>query len=428
MVLLLVGKRACNICLIWYDCIQNERYDSKQFYDKIRAKKRLKGVVKMPWEEKTVEKNRNDFVMECISGEKNMSELCRKYNITRKTGYKWFERFKTDQSLSDKSHRPFHTPNKTLDNIEQLILEARGAHPAWAARKLKRYLENNGETNLPAHSTISQILKRNNCIEIEESLKRKPYIRFERDKPNELWQVDFKGDFLMQNSDRCYPLTVLDDHSRYSLCVDAKSNQQGSGVFASFDRIFRENGLPETILSDNGNPWGHSSSGYTFFELWLMQLNILPIHGRPLHPQTQGKEERFHLTMVKELLSRKILIDIADAQINFDRWRYEYNFERPHDALKLDTPSKHYKPSKITMPAHLSEPEYDDNLFLRKVNCKGYLSINQHKYFISDVFVNKYFEINIEADDCVSLCYGNFKIAKIDLKEQLIVSKKIYRR
>lgn len=382
----------------------------------------------MPWEEKTVNQNRKEFVSKIISSEKSMSELCREFGISRPTGYKWLNRFMSGEKLNDKSHAPFHMPNKTPIDKEELILQARTRHPTWAARKLKRYLENEGHIELPAISTISNILKRNNCIEPEESIKHTPYKRFERAKPNELWQTDFKGDFAMLNSDRCYPLTVLDDHSRYSLCIDAKANQQAEGVFESFDRLFREHGLPEAILSDNGAPWCDSRNGYTPFELWLMQLDILPIHGRPMHPQTQGKDERFHRTMKQELLKWNVFLDLYNSQEMFDAWRYEYNYERPHEALGLDVPAKHYKESKIKLPEKLREPDYDANCRLRKVNCKGYISINNHRYYISETFISKYLELIDEENDCISLCYGKFKVAKISLTERLFVSRKIYRR
>jgi transposase InsO family protein len=242
----------------------------------------------MPWEEYTVEQNRLNFVLESIEKELSFSALCRKYNITRKTGQKWLDRYLNGEDLSNRSNTPFHMPNKTSTDIEMLILNARKSHDTWGSRKLKKYLENKGYSNLPAHSTISDILKRNNCISKSESLKHLPYTKFERDLPNELWQTDFKGDFLMSNGKRCFPLTVLDDNSRYSLCIDAKDNQKSEGVFGSFERLFKTYGLPNAILCDNGNPWGCSQrTGYTKFEVWLMKLDIQPIHGRILHPQTQ---------------------------------------------------------------------------------------------------------------------------------------------
>lgn len=382
----------------------------------------------MPWEEKTTMSNRKEFIVKAIAKEISFSQLCREYNITRKTGYKWLNRYLNGESLEDKSKAPFHSPNRTPEAMEQLILSFRESHPAWGPRKMHKVLENKGHENLPATSTIAAILKRNDMIPIEESLKHIPYKRFEYEKPNQLWQLDFKGDFFMLNKQRCYPLTVLDDHSRYSLAVDAKGNQKSDGVFETFNRIFKEYGLPNAILCDNGIPWKDNRNGYTPFEILLMRLNILPIHGRVYHPQTQGKEERFHRTMKAELLKYTAMKDLTHAQQCFDIWRQEYNHERPHDALNLEVPAKRYEESKIPFPDIIKDPDYDTGARLRKVNCKGFISIKNHRYYLSESFIGQFIRLLQDEDEhLIKLCYGNFEIAKIDLKEQTFITKKIYR-
>ena len=371
---------------------------------------------------------REELVAKMVQGEQTISELCREYRISRPTAYKWLERYKSGGGFSDKSHEPLFKPNKTSAEQEEIILTTRLEHPTWGARKLRRYLTDKGIYELPAASTISDILKRNGCISPEDSEAHTPYIHFEKEKPNELWQMDFKGHFKMLNNERCHPLTILDDHSRFSLCVDAKENECWDGVNSSLIRVFNEYGLPRAILADNGHPWRQSMDGYTYYDVWMMQIDILPIHGRPMHPQTQGKEERFHRTLKDDLLNRKVIENIHHAQNEFDLFRYVYNFERPHNALKLDTPAKHYHESSIAMPERIKEPIYDESRRLRKVNCKGYISINKDKYYLSESFSGKYLELLDEPQDCISLCYGNFKIAKIDLNERLFISRKIYRR
>ena len=381
----------------------------------------------MPWKEITVEESRTRFVAEVLLAEKSMSQLCREYSIDRKTGYKWLERARNGESLANKSHRPNSHPNQTSPEIEAMILDARAKHPAWGARKLKRYLENRGHTGLPAQSTICEILKRNGLVLPEDSAASTPYKRFEKERPNDMWQMDFKGDFGLLNNQRCYPLTVLDDCSRYSLCLEAKTNQQGDGVFASLTRLFNEFRLPNSILCDNGPPWGDSKGGITQFDVWMMQLGILPIHIRPRHPQTLGKDERFHRTLKDEVLKREFFADINTAQQRFDRWRYEYNYERPHNALDLNTPSKRYRPSKREMPKQLTEPDYDSSKNLRKVNCKGYISINARRYYLAEALIGKMLEVRPISDTEVSLHYGAFRIATIDLDTRLFTSKHIYR-
>lgn len=382
----------------------------------------------MPWEEKTVKQSRSDFVQDVLSEEKTISELCREYGISRKTGYKWLHRFENGEGLSDQSKVPFHTPNKTSGKVERLILDVRDAHPAWGARKLKHFLERRGNNNLPAASTICDILKRNGYVSLEESRKHRPYQRFERAKPNELWQTDFKGDFGMLNGERCHALTVLDDHSRYSLCVDAKGNERAKGVLASFSRLFMEYGLPKSILCDNGNPWGTSQSvGYTKFEVWLMDLNILPIHGRPMHPQTQGKEERFHRTMEAELLRYKSFADLTEAQKSFDAFRNCYNTERPHEALGYDVPSQHYQASVRRMPNEIDKWEYTNGYDVRKIKSSGYITYRGQGYFLSEAFGGREIEVKERDGGRFDLLYRNFRVGQIDVDERVIVSRKLYR-
>lgn len=280
---------------------------------------------------------------------------------------------------------------------------------------------------LPAPSTIGDILKRHGQIDEVVSAQHTPWKRFERDAPNALWQMDYKGHFGLGNGQRCHGLTILDDHSRFSLCLDAKGNEQWEPTKASLIRVFEEFGIPDAILCDNGSPWSDNQSGYTPFEIWMMQMDVAPMHGRPLHPQTQGKDERFHRTLKEDLLLRKVLADLEEAQREFDAFRYCYNYERPHGALALDVPAKHYRPSKRPFVPAPKEPEYDSGKNLRKVNCKGYISIHRHRYYLSESFIGRYIELRETADDIAVLTYGNFEIARIDLAAEKFKSRKIYR-
>lgn len=382
----------------------------------------------MPWKEKTVEEKRLEFVVAAISREDSMSSLCREYGITRRTGYKWIERYKESGILSDQSRAPHRKPRKTLPEKEEQVLSVRSEHPTWGPRKIKRFLENKGYTDLPATSTIADILKRNGLITPENSIAHIPYKRFEMKYPNDMWQMDFKGHFAMLNGDRCHPLTITDDCTRKLLCLDAYDNERLEVVRKSLLRVFAEYGLPDAILSDNGAPWGDSQKGYTQFEIWMMQLGILPMHGRPLHPQTQGKEERFHKTLKEDVLNRTVIRDLKHAQEIFDAYRLCFNTERPHEALGLDVPDSRYCLSKRSLPDKIGEPEYSSGTNLRKVNYKGYISINNCRYYLSESFIGKYLELVYTGDDIVWLCYGKFRVGIIDLKERLFTSRKIYLR
>ena len=378
----------------------------------------------MPWKEITVMSQKQTFVAAAIQKETSFSALCEAYGISRKTGYKWLSRYLDGESLDEKSRRPHLCRGKTSPEIEELILAERAKHPTWGPRKLKRSLENQDYTGLPCKSTIENILKRNACIAPEASEAATAFTRFERARPNELWQMDFKGDFAMVNGQRCYPLTILDDHSRYSLCLNANSGTSYKEFLPVFTRVVEECGLPDAILCDNGSPWGNSCGGITAFEVWMMRMGVLPIHGRLKHPQTQGKDERFHRTLKNDLLKRRAFLDLADAQAAFDPWRREYNEERPHEALGLEVPAKYYRPSKRKLSECDKPVAYDSGARLRKVNFKGYISICRKRYFLSDSLIGEYIQLNDCGDKLVALQYGQFEIARIDLEQGIFVSKR----
>jgi transposase InsO family protein len=383
----------------------------------------------MPWEERTVKMSREAFIEAVRIGEKSKSELCQEYGISRVTGYKWLKRYESGAGLDDRSKAPFHVANKTPLEKEIKILETREAYPAWGPRKLRQFLIKKGETGIPSKSTIGSILKRNGYISEAASKAATPYKRFQKESCNERWQTDFKGHFGMKDGSRCYPLTVLDDYSRYSLCVDAKCNEKRFGVMQSFERLFEDNGLPESLLCDNGNPWGNSqATGYTQFEVWLMEYDVLPIHGRILHPQTQGKEERFHRTMVQELLNLVEIENMAHAQECFDTFRRCYNHERPHEALAMRVPAEVYQASQRKKPDKISEWEYPKGSKQRKVKSTGYITIGNQGYFLSEAFKEKTIAIHESSlENCINVYFRGFRIARINVAERVFVSKKIYR-
>lgn len=212
----------------------------------------------MPWKETTTMSSRKEYIQLMKQEGANVSELCRRFGISRKTGYKWYKRCREDgeSGLADRSRRPHHSPARSSEEIETKIIEVRAAHPAWGGRKIKAYLERKGQTCIPSASTITAVLKRNDCMDAEEALKHQPFQRFEMEHPNQLWQMDFKGFFAMEEGGHCHPLTVLDDHSRFLLGLQACPNQTRQTVQEQLTGIFRCFGLPERMLMDNGRPWG----------------------------------------------------------------------------------------------------------------------------------------------------------------------------
>lgn len=254
----------------------------------------------------------------------------------------------------------------------------RGRH--WGGRKIRQRLQTLGHQHVPAASTISGILRQEGLIDQQGSFQRRPIQRFERAHPNELWQMDFKGHFAIATG-RCHALTVLDDHSRYSMALRACSNERGTTVQQELTYTFRRYGLPDQMLMDNGAPWG-SSAQHTLTPLtvWLMRLGIRIAHARAFHPQTQGKEERFHRSLDVEVIQRRWFRDLAQCQRHFDHWRDIYNLERPHEALNMQVPAQRYRPSPRSFPEYLPPIEYGPGDHVRKVFEHGEISFKGRFY------------------------------------------------
>ena len=380
----------------------------------------------MPWESKTVEKLREEFVLAAKSTH-NFSSLCREFGITRKTGYKWVNRFKNQNELKDQSRKPNLIANKTPIEIEEVILALRNENPGWGAKTIKQVLENHGHENIPCVKTVNNILNRNGCILKEESEKRHKYIRFQRELCNEMWQTDFKGDFELKNGKRCYPLDIIDDHSRFLIKIVPVPNTKNV-VIPAFESAFSEYGMPLSVLSDNGGQFAGFKQGYTQFEKWLMCLDILPIHGRVRHPQTQGKIERFHRTLKDELLRYKTFEDIEHANIEIQVWRDKYNNIRPHEALNMLTPSEVYIKSNRQYNGLIKPYEYSGEYPVLKVNCKGYISFEYQRLYFSETFIGEYIEFRPNPlGDSFYACFRNFIIAEFDSISGKRLNRSIFR-
>ena len=382
----------------------------------------------MPWEERKVSQMREEFVKRVLAGEASKSALCREYGISRPTGDKWIKRYEQGESLEDQSRAPIKRPKETPTEMERRIVTYRQSHPAIGATKLRRILENQGYQNVPSPSTINRIFAKNGLITKEASLAATPHQRFEKAAPNEMWQADYKGHFAMGNGQRCHPLNIIDDYSRFNLCCQAQLTETFEEIKPVMIQLFQEYGMPFSLLCDNGNPWGTSQSvGFSRFEVWLMELGVLTIHGRALHPQTQGKGESFNRSMTRELLKHATIFDQPDAQRQFNAYRDFYNNERPHHALSLDTPSQRYTPSSKPYPKQICSWEYHENCQLRRVRGSGYFNYAGQGYFLSEAFAGK--EIAVypsHIPNCITLLFRQFKIGRIDLEKRVFTFKRAY--
>lgn len=379
----------------------------------------------MPWERKTVEEQRREFA-EAAKETKNFSALCREFDITRKTGYKWVERYKENADLSDKSRKPFTIANRTPIETEERIVVLRAENPGWGAKKLKEVLERQGH-EIPCVKTVNNILNRYGCISAEESRKHQAFTRFEKEHCNEMWQTDFKGEFRMADNNYCYPLNIFDDHSRFVIKI-APALSTANKVIPAFRSAFCEYGMPNSVLSDNGAQFAGFRQGYTRFEKWLMNHDVLPIHGRIKHPQTQGKIERFHRTMQEELLKHTVMENIDDANNKFQLWREKYNNIRPHEALGMKCPAEVYIPSSRAYSDEVSPYEYGGQFHVIKVNSWGYARFDKWQVYLSETMINEYIEFrpNPHGDSFV-VCYRNFKIAEFDTLSGKLLNRKISR-
>jgi transposase InsO family protein len=327
---------------------------------------------------------RREFVELASQEGANLRELCRRFGISAPTAYKWLARYTSEgeAGLRDRSRRPRRSPHQTPAAIEAGVLAVRDRFPTWGGRKLHAWLTAHGGAAVPAPSTITRILARHDRLADPAASRQGPYQRFEAPAPNDLWQMDFKGHFALETG-RCHPLSILDDHSRYLLALVACGDEQQATVQGHLIAVFTRYGLPRRILSDNGSCWSpNGNGGLSALEVWLLQLGITVSHGRPYHPQTQGKVERFHRTLKAEVVSGAPFADLARCQVAFDRWRVHYNTERPHDALELAVPSSRYVLSPRAYPRALPAIDYAPEEVVRTVKADGFVAYRGGHYRI----------------------------------------------
>jgi transposase InsO family protein len=373
--------------------------------------------------EKNTVSLRQEFVKLASQEGRNIRDLCRRFGISPKTGYKWLARWRLSacdaESLKDRSRRPLNTPARSSQALEQAVVEVRNRHPTWGARKIARSLEKVGEGAV-APSTVTHILHRHGLIDPKASEAAKPWQRFEHDAPNELWQIDFKGHFKTL-AGTCHALTLIDDHSRFNLLVKALQRSDGEHVQPALVEVFKRYGLPTRINADNGAPWGSPSSrgqGLSELAIWLIRLGIRVSFSRPYHPQTNGKLERMHRTLEAEVLAGKNYADHAQVQRAFDSWRDTYNCRRPHEALKLDCPIQHYRPSELTYPSQLPAIEYPEHDCVVTVGWNGFTKFQGHKIRLSNALhkLPVAFRADPNTNGLYDVYFCHQRFAQIDLR------------
>lgn len=371
----------------------------------------------MPWREVSRVSERLEFCLLAEAGQVPLAVLCRRFGISRPTGYLWLERFRGEgpDGLGDRSRKPVSSPNRTSRLVEDLVCELRREHPRWGGRKISAVLTRRGISPVPAPSTVTGILRRRGLL--GSASRPRGYLRFEHDTPNQLWQMDFKGWFGLVDGSRCHPFGMLDDHSRYNLSLTACADQQTGTVKQLLTGAFRRYGLPERILCDNGSPWGNDlHHPWTPLGVWLLDVGVKVAHSRPFHPQTAGKEERFHLTLDWEVISTRPRWDNhLQVQTAFDRWRQIYNHERPHESLGMTVPADRYQPSPRTFPDHIPPVDYPAGFSVR-IHSRDGISFQGRKFRLPKAFAGKPIGIRpTSIDGTYQAWYRNQIIGTINL-------------
>lgn len=373
----------------------------------------------MPWRECTRVSERLEMIRFSEDHDVPVSELARRFGVSRKTVYKWLSRHEElgQGGLADRSRKPLTSPGRSSVEVETIVCELRAQHPAWGGRKLHHRLVAMGIAHPPAPSTITGILRRHGLLDPERRIQR-DWQRFEADAANDLWQMDYKG-HIPTGSGRCHPLTALDDHSRFNVILEACSDERAETVQGHLIRAFQRYGLPRRMLMDNGSPWGSDlAHPHTRLTAWLIRLGISVSHGRPYHPQTQGKEERFHRSLALEVLRTKPWPDLVSVQHSLDEWRQVYNFERPHEALGDRPPASRYAPSTRSYPASLPEIIYERGDPVRKVQDKGRISFQGREYRVGRAFIGEPVTLKAVENDRWDVYYCHQFLVTISPQDQ----------
>jgi len=330
---------------------------------------------------------RHEFVLLARQPGTVMRELCRHYDISAKTGYKWLERYEREgqAGLTNRSRRPLHSPRHTTAKMEARILVLHRRYPYWGPRKLRALLD---DPAAPQPSTIAAILRRHGCHVAGATPSTPATQRFEQPAPNLLWQMDFKGHFALSLHGHCHPFTLLDDHSRFMLRLQACTNERSATAQTQLIEAFRRYGLPDRITADNGPAWAVTRGiGITALEAWLMRVGVTLSHSRPHHPQTQGKLERLHRTLEREVVQACRYASLAACQQAMDQWRDQYNCLRPHEALGLRPPISRYRHSVRAYPTRLPPIVYDEGMHVLKVRRNGQIVYRGRTIFVSEGLV-----------------------------------------
>lgn len=373
----------------------------------------------MPWRELLPMDQRVQFVADYLRDRLSVTELCELYHVSRRTGYKWIERYLRQgvAGLEERSRKPRHSPNATPEEVVAALLETRRRHPSWGAKKLLTVVQQKQPRwALPHRSTVCDILARHGMVKTPRHRRRighpgKPQSAILA--PNDVWSADFKGQFKTGNGVYCYPLTVTDGYSRFLLGCQALHSTAVAGAKPVFTRFFQEFGLPHRIRTDNGVPFATNTlARLSSLSAWWVRLGVLPELIEPGKPQQNGRHERMHKTLKAEA-TKPPAATLPAQQKKFNRFRQEFNHERPHEALDQQTPAAVYTASTREMPAKLPPLEYPDRFEVRYVSANGGIRWNSDWVNVSIVCAGEYVGLEEIEDGIWSVYFGPMKLGRL---------------
>jgi transposase InsO family protein len=374
----------------------------------------------MPWKQTDRLKQRLLFVADFDRGHYSMTELCRRYGVSRKTGYKFLDRFDDPgpEGLHDQSRAPRTCPHRIDDTVARAIVAARKAHPSWGPRKLLEWLSRRRpDLELPAASTAGDLLARHGLV--KRRRRRSHWVHpgapiLSTTDANDVWTADFKGHFRTTDGTYCYPLTIVDHHSRYLLDCHALPSVRMVESIPIFERLFKEVGLPRAIRTDNGAPFASTAiHGLCEMNVWWIKLGISHQRITPSSPQENGAHERMHRTLKAET-TRPPGRSLRGQQRKFDRFRDEFNTERPHEALGQKPPASRWSPSRRTYPATLPEPNYPGHFLVRFVSNCGTLRFNTWQKHLSKALAQHYIGLEEIDDGIWAIYFYNVRLGTLD--------------
>src|SRR6185436_3362377 len=380
----------------------------------------------MPWKDASPMEQRVRFLAEEREEVASLTELCDRYGISRKTGYKWIRRFEEEGApgLAERSRRPHGCAHATATEAVERLVELRRHHPSWGAKKLLHVLgKREPQLALPSRSTCAEILKRHGLV---TSRKRRSYPghpgppQHRMDAPNEVWTADFKGHFRTRDGLYCYPLTVVDGFSRYLLGCQSLHSTAVELARPVFTRLFAEYGLPRVIRTDNGVPFATTALGrLSTLSVWWVRLGIFPELIEPGCPQQNGRHERMHRTLKREA-TRPPSGNLAAQQVRFNRFRHEYNQERPHEALGQETPGSRYSPAPRQLPRKLAPIEYPAHFEERYVSANGGIRWNCRWVCVTHTLAGEYVGLEEVGDGLWDVYFGPLLLGRLDERDYRI--------